>query len=279
MQATALLNYPEFILAGLVGIFLLFDMGKEQEIHWPQWLADPAMSCLNFAPVSYLAWLHKNLLQAGWRNPYSLGDFASLKLYLPLISLMLSFVLPLHLVCIAAITACFLPDLILSLALKRRQRQIHESLPRAIDLMVLCVDAGLGLESTIQKIATEETGMANALNEELNILSRELLLGTDRERAYQDLYNRTGVEELKTFGSALAQASKLGLSVAQILRSQSEFIRKKQGQKIEEKAMRMPIYMSFPLWFCIMPSLMLLVLGPSLIRFYNTMHGIPTGRF
>ena len=94
----------------------------------------------------------------------------------------------------------------------------------------------------------------------------------DRERAYQDLYNRTGVDELKTFGSALVQASKLGLSVAQILRAQSEFVRKKQSQKIEEKAMKMPIYMAFPLWFCIMPSLMLLVLGPSLIKFYHQMH-------
>jgi tight adherence protein C len=279
MQASALLNYPEFIVAGLVGIFVLFGLGKEQEVHCPQWLADPAMNCLNLAPVSYLVWLHKTLIQAGWRNPYSIGDFASLKLYLPLLSLMSSFVLPLHIVGIAAITACFLPDLILCLALKRRQRQINESLPRAIDLMVLCVDAGLGLESTIQKIATEETAMANALNDELNILSRELLLGTDRERAYLDLYNRTGVDELKTFGSALGQASKLGLSIAQILRAQSEFIRKKQGQKIEEKAMRMPIYMAFPLWFCIMPSLMLLVLGPSLIKFYNSMHGIPTARF
>jgi tight adherence protein C len=165
-----------------------------------------------------------------------------------------------------------LPDLILIICYKRRRREIHDSLVQAIDLMVLCVDAGLGLDATVQKIATGDTGLTNALNEELNILGREILLGLDREKAYQDLYNRTGVDELKTFGSALAQANKLGLSIAEILRAQSEFIRKKQSQKIEEKAMKMPVYMAFPLWFCIMPSLMLLVLGPSLIKFYHQMH-------
>jgi tight adherence protein C len=139
--------------------------------------------------------------------------------------------------------------------------------------MVLCVDAGLGLEAALQKISTEDIGVAAALNEELSILGREIFLGVDREKAYLDLYYRTGVDELKTIGSALGQASKLGLSIARILRAQSDFIRKKLSQKAEEKAMKMPVYMAFPLWFLIMPSLMLLVLGPSLIRFYYSMHG------
>ena len=139
--------------------------------------------------------------------------------------------------------------------------------------MVLCVDAGLGLDSALQKIAADSTSLSGALNDELSILSREIFLGVDRERAYLDLYGRTGVDELKTLGSALNQANKLGLSVARILRAQSEFIRKRQSQNAETKALKMPVYMAFPLWFFIMPSLMLLVLGPSLIRFYHSMHG------
>jgi tight adherence protein C len=79
------------------------------------------------------------------------------------------------------------------------------------------------------------------------------------------------VDELKSLGSALHQASILGLSVAKILRAQSDFLRKRQSQKAEEKAMKMPIYMAIPLWFFVMPALMLLVLGPSLIRFYHSM--------
>jgi tight adherence protein C len=145
--------------------------------------------------------------------------------------------------------------------------------------MVLCVDAGLGLDAALQRIATEATGITNALNDELGLLGREILLGMDRERAYRELYNRTGVDELKTLGSALAQANKLGLSIARILRAQSEFIRKRQGQKAEENAMKMPIYMAFPLWFFIMPSLMLLVLGPSLIKFYQHMQVASAGHF
>jgi len=150
-------------------------------------------------------------------------------------------------------------------------------LPRALDLMVLCVDAGLGLDSTLQKIANEKAAIAVALNDELQILGRDLLLGMDRERAYQELFNRTGVDELRTLGSALYQASKLGLSIARILRAQSEFIRKKQSQKAEEKALKMPIYMVFPMWFCIMPSLLVVVLGPSLLRFFQQLHGLNHG--
>ncbi len=272
---TALMNYPEFIVAGILGLCMIFlGVRNEEEFHCPDWLAEPAINCLSAAPVSYLAWIQKTLMQAGWRNNYSYADFASLKIYLPLSSLLLAFVAPLPIVFLSALLLFFMPDLILFVSLKRRQRQIHDSLARVIDLMVLCVDAGLGLEATVQKVASEDTGLANALNDELNILSREVLFGMDRERAYQDLYTRTGVDELKTFGSALTQASKLGLSISQILRAQSEYIRKKQGQKIEEKAMKMPIYMAFPLWFCIMPSLMLLVLGPSLIKFYHLMPSV-----
>lgn len=272
MQTIALLKYPELIMAALLGIMVLFSLRKEQAMHCPSWLADPAKNFLDYAPVSYQNWVGRSLVQAGWRSIYSLGDFASLKIYLPILALSLLAVLPPYIVAGIVFAICFLPDLILVISYKRRQREIRDSLVQAIDLMVLCVDAGLGLDATVQKVATGDTGLANALNEELNILGREILLGLDREKAYQDLYNRTGVDELKTFGSALAQASKLGLSIAKILRAQSEFIRKKQSQKIEEKAMKMPVYMAFPLWFCIMPSLMLLVLGPSLIKFYHQMH-------
>ena len=105
------------------------------------------------------------------------------------------------------------------------------------------------------------------MNEELAKLGRDILLGMDRERAYHELYRRTGVEELKSFAAALNQSSKMGLSVSKILRAQSQFIRMRQNQKAEEKAARLPIWMAFPLWFCIMPSLLLILLGPSVLSF------------
>ena len=272
MQASALLEYPEFILAALLGIIVLIGSRQEETWHWPNLLAQPAQAMLTRAPQKYVSWLSKMLLQADWRNNKSFADFACYKIYSVLLSLVLLLVLAPQMVACLVFVCWFVPDLVLLAVVKRRQNEIHDSLPQALDLMVLCVDAGLGLEATLHRIALENTSIAKALYNELNILGRDILLGMDRERAYQELFARTGVDELKTLGSALGQASKLGLSISRILRAQSEFIRKKQSQRIEEKAMKMPIYMAFPLWFCIMPALMLLVLGPSLIRFYHQLH-------
>jgi tight adherence protein C len=269
VQATALLNYPEFFLAGLLSLFVLIGAGSEKQgMHWPSWLSTPAVAVLSLLPEDYLNWIRKTLMFAGWRNNLSFGDFASWKLYPSLISLLASAFVPLHVVLELLLFAFFSPDLILAGLVKRRQHQIRLALPQALDLMVLCVDAGLGLDATLQRVSTDDSAIGKALNDELAILGGEILLGIDREKAYQELYLRTGVDELKTLGSALNQANKLGLSIAKILRAQSDYVRKKMGQKAEEKALRMPILMAFPLWFCIMPSLLLLVLGPSLIRFY-----------
>jgi len=273
MQTTALLQYPEFLLAGLLSIFVALNMHQQVEWHWPNWLTQPAKSCLAILPESYLIRINQLLLQANWRSNFSFGDFAACKLYIPLLAAILVLFLPLYAVCALVLLSWFAPDIFLIACVKHRQQEIHNALPQAIDLMVLCVDAGLGIDATLQRVSSDSTKIAKALNDELNILSHEILLGLDKEQAYRELYDRTGVDELKTFGSALTQASKLGLSIAKVLRSQSEFIRKKQSQKAEEKAMKMPIYMAFPLWFFIMPALMLLVLAPSLIKFYHQLHG------
>ena len=275
-----LFQYPEFMLAVVLLLLILFSSGREQgELHWPSWLAQPAKSCLSLAPDSYLLWINKSLTYAGWRNNLSFGDFAAYKMYLPFLAVFFSLFMPLYAVIALAALVWFAADLFLIACVKKRQISIRRSLPQALDLMVLCVDAGLGLDATLQRIASEATGISSALNDELGLLGREVLLGMDRERAYRELYNRTGVDELKILGSALAQANKLGLSIARILRAQSEFMRTRQGQKAEESAMKMPVYMAFPLWFFIMPSLMLLVLGPSLIKFYQHMQVASLSQF
>jgi tight adherence protein C len=276
MQAALLFEYPEVICASLIaGLLLIFGLRQEQEQsswHLPAIFAEPAKSVFVVLPVKYLRWLDQALMQANFRSNQSFGDFAGAKVYLALSAMILLFFFPPHIAAIAAIVLFWLPDLYLKVRVSRRQDEIRLALPQAIDLMVLCVDAGLGLDATLQRIASENSEVASALNDEFVILGREILLGVDREKAYTDLYQRSGVEELKSFGSALNQATKLGLSIAKILRAQSEFLRKRQSQQAEEKAMRMPIYMAFPLWFFVMPALMLLVLGPSLIRFYQTLH-------
>lgn len=270
---TGIWQYPEFLLAGILGFLVVLGSQEASSLHCPGWLAQPAKSILLLAPKRYGAWVGRMLMHANWRTNLALGDFAALKLYPCLLALLLSFIAPLYIVLAISLLVWFLPDLALLAFVQHRQQLIRQSLPQALDLLVLCVDAGLGLDAALQRISRDEGVLSNALNDELNILSREIFLGRERENSYQDLFTRTGVDELKTLGSALGQASKLGLSVSTILRAQSELIRKRQSQKAEEKALKMPIYMAFPLWFLIMPSLMLLVLGPSLIRFYQALHG------
>jgi len=192
-----------------------------------------------------------------------------LKIYPPVLFSLTALFLPSQYSFLLVLVGFFAPDIVLNVYARRRQREIKETLPQALDLMVLCVDAGLGLDSTLQRISSEKSVVAKALNDELLTLGRDVLLGMERERAYQELYNRTGVEELKAFGSALNQSAKLGLSIAKTLRSQSEFLRLKLSQKAEEKAAKLPVYMAFPLWFFIMPALLVVVMAPSLIKFFE----------
>ncbi|MBS2007284.1 MAG: type II secretion system F family protein [Cyanobacteria bacterium SZAS TMP-1] len=277
MSITLLYQYPEVVFASIIGVVMLLLNGRNdapgygEGVHAPAFLAEPAKTLLLYLPKNYLLWINRSLMHAGLRTNLSFGDFAAAKIYLPLLALPLAFFFLPYIAVIVALVLFWVPDLYLKVRVYKRQTEIQRALPQAIDLMVLCVDAGLGLDATLQRIASENSELLSALNDELLVLGREILLGADREKAYADLYTRTGVDELKTLGSALNQASVLGLSVSKILRAQSEFLRKRQSQKAEEKAMKMPVYMAFPLWFFIMPALMLLVLGPSLIRFYNTM--------
>jgi tight adherence protein C len=263
-------EYPEFVVAGALGLLLLvLRWARPGGLPASQWLAAPAQALVLALPARYVHWLTRILSWAGLRHGTAFGDLACLKVCLAMASIVGALFLPLPFVPPLAVVTFFLPDAIVAWLARRRQREILDSLPQALDLMLLCVDAGLGLDATLQRIATERTAIAAALNSEIVTLGRDILLGMERQRAYQELYVRTGVDELKTLGAALNQGSKLGLGIARILRAQSEFIRTKQSQKAEERAFKLPVYMAFPLWFCIMPALMVILLAPSLIMFFQ----------
>lgn len=268
--------YPEFSAAAAICaifIFMRLRNGTKPSLS-SAWFMEPAVSIVSILPPSYVNKLVLWLNHSGYRNNQSFGLLCSLKLYgcLLIAAAISTFAHPAATIA-GAIALFFLPDLLLLLKVKRRQREIREALPQALDLMVLCVDAGLGLDATIRRIASENTVVSNALNEELLTLGRDILLGMSRQRAYQELYNRTGVEELRALTSALNQSTKLGLSIARILRGQADFLRTKLAQKAEEKSAKLPIYMAFPLWFCVMPALMVILLAPSIITF---MQNAPT---
>lgn len=269
MPDAFLWQYPEFLAAGAVGLgALTLQMAGERKSSKLSWLPLQSRALLQSMPPAYRRWLWRHLVWAGWRSQEHFDYYAITKLCLSVACSLTFILLPPLPVIALCLVAYLLPDLVIFFLAKRRQRELLHALPQALDLMVLCVDAGLGLDATLQRIAMDKTAVASVLNDELAILGRDIWLGMDRERAYLEMYRRTGVEELKTLGSALIQASKLGLSVARILRAQSEYVRLKQSQRAEEHALKLPVLMAFPLWFCIMPCLMLLVLGPSLMTFY-----------
>lgn len=265
------LEYPEFLLAALAGglFFFLNRTTSGTNLYLPTFITEPAVTVVSAMPAKYVTWLMRLQNWCGWRSNTAFGVLSAVKVYAPILLLgLLAFVGP-AVTLPVVLASFFVPDAVLAITAKRRQEQIRQSLPQALDLMVLCVDAGLGLDATLQRIAAERTIVAIALNEELQTLGRDVLLGMERDRAYQELFRRTGVDELKALGSSLNQSAKLGLSIAKVLRTQADFLRMKLSQKAEEKAARLPILMAFPLWFCVMPALMVVLLAPSLITFFE----------
>lgn len=261
----------EIVLAAALAFLMLLLPKKQSKSSGlkPNLLDSISNNLFTTFPVAYQSWLEKQLTYADWRSTAAQARLCSFKLYPLLGSIFLLYFLHPAIVSAIALVIFFVPDLVIYARAKRRQAEILSALPQAIDLMLLGVDAGLSLDATMQRISSDRSYIANALNNELMRLGRDILLGVERESAYQDLYRRTGVEELKSFAAALNQSSKMGLSVSNILRAQSQFMRLRQSQKAEAKAARLPIWMAFPLWFCIMPSLLLILLGPSLLLFFQ----------
>ena len=171
---------------------------------------------------------------------------------------------------IAALAGCYLPNLALRLRLRARQRELFENFPDAADLMLVCIEAGLGLDAAMTRIA-EEMGMTSrALAEELHLTNLEMRAGASRAQSLRNLALRTGIDEIGTFATMLSQADKFGTSVGESLRVFSEDLRHKRQVRAEEHAAKVPTKMLFPLVVFIFPSIMLVVLGPALIIIART---------
>lgn len=164
----------------------------------------------------------------------------------------------------------YLPDLMLHFWLKDRRTRITRSLPDLLDLLTVTVEAGLGLDSALAKIAEK---MKGPLREEILITLHHMRMGESRENALRELARRCGVEDLNTFTTALIQSQRLGVSLGRVLRVQSDTLRVARRQRIEERAQKAPVKMVMPLVFCIFPALFVVILGPAAIRIYNALFG------
>lgn len=168
----------------------------------------------------------------------------------------------------------FLPNAVLARKITQRKREVFESFPDAIDLMTVCVEAGLGLDAALSRVGEEMHLTSPALAEELHLVNLELRAGSTRERALRNLALRTGVEEVDMLVAMLVQADRFGTSVADSLRVHSDSLRTKRRQRAEEAAAKIPVKLLFPLIFCIFPSMLLVLLGPAFISIYRIL--LPT---
>ena len=159
---------------------------------------------------------------------------------------------------------------------KRRQHRMRLSLPDALDLLVVSVEAGLGLDQAIQRVADELFLVHPELSEELRLVHLEVRAGTARAEALKNLASRTQVDDLSSLVTMLVQTDKFGTSVAQALRVHSDSLRTKRRQRAEEAAAKTGAKMVFPLVFCIFPAIWVVTIGPAAIKFVEVL--IPLAR-
>ncbi len=228
-------------------------------------------------------------INAGWRNPSTIPIYFSAKTVLAIIfPLMLMLfggenflntgasVIMLMLV-LSASTGYYLPNVYLSVAVTRRQREIFDNFPDALDLLTICIEAGLALDQAIMKVASEIHISSKTLAQELQLVLMELRTGFSKEQALRHLALRTGVEEIEMLATMLIQSDRFGTSMADSLRVHSDNLRSKRRQKAEETATKIALKLLFPLIFFIFPTLLLVLLGPSMMQIYRVLLPAMTG--
>lgn len=252
---------------------------RQVESHHPSLAFREALTKLgSLVPASPadLSLTEKRLYAAGFRTPGALKIFLGVKALLTL-SLPLVIWLAtsqtgvgedhLLLLCVLAAGLGYMgPNEVLSMLVKRRRKRIQKALPNGLDLLVVCVESGLGLDQAIMQVSRElQHGYAD-LSNELAICNLEMRHGTRRSDALRNLGERTGVDDVKKLVGTLIQADRFGTSLAQSLRTHSEFMRMTARQRAEEKAAKIGIKLVFPIFFCILPSLFVVTVGPVVVR-------------
>ena len=216
--------------------------------------------------------LRQRLVAAGYRNSESLLVFLGLRIGVAVLAFVL-FSTPLVMepnfavAVVAALLGYVLPGMLLARMAKRRQHRIRLGLPDALDLLVVSVEAGLGLDQAILKVSEELAFAHPDLCGELRLINLELRAGTARAQALHNLADRTGVDDVSSLVAMLVQTDKFGTSVAQSLRVHSDTVRTKRRQRAEEAAAKTGVKMVFPLVFCIFPAIWVVTIGPAVIKF------------
>jgi tight adherence protein C len=233
--------------------------------------------------------LRTRFMNAGWRNPVAptlyFASKTALCLGIPaLIALLLAVshaTLPGLQVMLALLAGAafgyYLPNVVLSRIVTRRQRDIFETLPDALDLLTVCVEAGLSLERAMVKVAAEIQLKSVPLAHELQLVLMEMRAGFSKEKALRNFSLRIGVEDIDTLVAMLIQSERFGTSMGDSLRVHSDNLRNKRRVMAEECAAKIGLKLLFPLIFCIFPTLLMVLLGPAGIQIGRTLLPAMTG--
>jgi tight adherence protein C len=238
------------------------------------------------ADAGAVAELRRRLAHAGIRHRQAPAAFFGLKAALALVLPLAGFALlaaggvpargaswPATLLALAAL-GYGAPTAWLGVRARRRQRAVVEAFPDALDLMTVCVEAGLGTEAALVRVARDLELASPALAQELQLVNLELRAGATRDRALRALAARTGVEEVEGFVTMVLQAERFGTALSQSLRVHAQALRTARRQRAEEAAAKIALKLLFPLIFCIFPALLVVLLGPAMIQIHRVL--LPT---
>src|SRR5688572_2815619 len=218
--------------------------------------------------------LQQRLARAGYEHPSSPLIYTAAERVLPLFAaagplLLWSGPRAYFAAGIAGLAMFFTPGLIVDRALSIRRREIENGLADALDLLVVCIEAGLGLDQAIVKASDELAIAYPVLANELRIVTTEIRAGKPRVEAFKSLAQRTKVDDVRSLVAMLIQTDRFGTSVGQALRTHSDTSREKRRQRAEEAAAKLAVKLLFPLVFCLFPAFYVIVLGPSMLNLFR----------
>jgi tight adherence protein C len=220
----------------------------------------------------------QRMVRAGYRDPQAVRLLYGAKVLAPLILLAIAFFSGLmakntFMACAISIGGGFLiPDFYLGRLITKRQRKIHKGLPDVLDMLVICIEAGLSLDQATSRTADELVKSAPELSDELGVVVLEQRAGRPRSEAWKRMADRTGVDSVRNLVSMLVQSEQLGTSVAKTMRIQADTLRTQRVQQVEEEAAKTSVKLVFPLVFFIFPSLFVVLLGPAVLIMIDSYH-------
>ena len=279
--------------AGGTNIAFGADKASElPEVSWFEKLAEISQPISKYS-VPKEGWensaLRLHLMNAGWRSPGAAPIYfaakTALAIVLPLlamfglISLSIALTTYERLVVLTLLGAIgfYLPNVVLTRRIAWRKRVLIEDFPDTLDMLTVCVEAGLGLDASLMKVGDEIRMRSPVVASELDLMLLEMRSGFSKEKALRNFSLRTGVEDIDLFSAMLIQAERFGTSVGASLRVLSDTLRTRRRMRAEEKAAKIALKLLFPLIFCIFPALLVVLMGPAMIHIYRVLLPSMTG--